>query len=50
MNLLSQYFSEVDSGKKNHIDYLFLTKYEGEFENSLIGPKIPIDVNKFYDL
>lgn len=50
MNLLNQYFKDIENGKKNHIDHLIFTKYEGECDKSLIGPKIPIDVNKFYNL
>ena len=50
MNLLNQYFSQVENGKKNHIDHMIFTKYEGECDPSLIGPKIPINISKFYNL
>ena len=50
LNVIHQYFAEVAKGRRNHLDTILITKYSGEIDQRLMGSRLEVPLEKYYDL
>ena len=50
LNVIHQYFAEVAKGRRNYLDTILITKYSGEIDARLLGSKLEVPLEKYYDL